>query len=156
MNETHEKIGLPLKPTYTDIENDPEVLKNLGMEKEENRCYNFLGLSWNLKTNTIMPTTYFNMVKKNRGISGNKKLMGMKKEDFEDKLFRVDITRRTMSRLCAQAYNRIGWMLGPIISGLKILVSKSTELTSAKELDKPLDKVDKGFVDICIKFLHGI
>ena len=41
-----------------------------------------------------MPTTYFNMGKKKRGISGNKKLMDLKIEDFEDELFWAEITRR--------------------------------------------------------------
>ena len=80
-------IGLPLKATYADVKTDAEVLMKLGVEDEENPTYAFLGIAWNLKTNEITPTTYFNMSKKTRGVSGEKKLMEMDQADFTDPSF---------------------------------------------------------------------
>ena len=69
MNEVHTRIGLPLKATYCDIKTDPDILKKLGKEGEEAPCYNFLGISWNLRDNTVLPNTYFNLCKKLKGQS---------------------------------------------------------------------------------------
>ena len=73
MNEVHDGIGLPLKATYCDIKTDPEILKKLGKEDEETPCYNFLGIAWNLRENTVLPNTYFNLCKKLKGQSGEKR-----------------------------------------------------------------------------------
>jgi hypothetical protein len=64
MNTVHTKIGLPLKATYTDVKTDPAILKKLGKEGEEAPCYNSLGISWNLRENTVLPNTYFKLCKK--------------------------------------------------------------------------------------------
>ena len=98
----------------------------------------FLGISWNLITNEITPTTYLNMSKKTRGVSGEKKLMEMDQAEFTDPSFVREITRCTLSRLAAQAYDRLGVFIGPIISCLTILVSRSTEIATIRQLDKPL------------------
>ena len=58
--------------------------------------------------------------------------------------------------MAAQAYDRLGLFLGPIISGLKILVSRSTELSTSTQLDKSLAKVDTEFVTTCGKFLKDL
>ena len=43
-----------------------------------------------------------------------------------------------MSRVCAQAYDRLGEILGPIITGLKIVTSRTEELTEAAiKMDVP-------------------
>ena len=102
MNDVHDRIGLPLKATYCDIKTDPEILKKLGKEDEVAPCYNFLGIAWNLRENTVLPNTYFNLCKKLKGQSGEKKLMDMKPEDFTES-FLAGITRRVLSRLAAQA-----------------------------------------------------
>ena len=76
MEKNHNDIGLTLKATYADIETDAEILKKLGKENEVNPTYAFLGIAWNLITNEITPTTYFNMSKKFRGVSGERKTDG--------------------------------------------------------------------------------
>ena len=81
--------------------------------------------------------------------------MDMKPEEFTES-FLAGITRRVLSRLAAQAYDRLGLFIGPIISGLKILVSRSTELSTATQLDKSLAKVDMEFVNTCGKFLKDL
>lgn len=75
MERIHKEIGLPVKGTYTDVGTDPNTLKKLGKEDEENPSYTFLGITWDLKKNEVRPNTYFNLSKKLKGQSGEKKLM---------------------------------------------------------------------------------
>ena len=42
MNEVHEKIGLPLKCTYTAVQTDDKILDELGIGDDEKAIYNFL------------------------------------------------------------------------------------------------------------------
>ena len=84
MEKIHQEIGLPLKATYWDIGTYPDILKKLGKEGETTPVYAFLGIAWNLITNEITPTMYFNMTKKFRGVSGEKKLMDMDAGEFTD------------------------------------------------------------------------
>ena len=97
------------------------------------------------KTNTILPNIYFNLSKKNRGTSGAKKLVDMDKEDFLSKSFVWGISRRIVSRLTAQAYSRLGMMLGPIVMALKILTSRACEIMGPDELDEPIAAKDVNF-----------
>ena len=121
MEKIHGEIGLPLKGTYTDIETDPEMEERI--RKGEDDTYSFLGIRWNLITNTVLPNIYFNLAKKNRGTSGDKKIMDMEPQEFGSRTFVWGMTRRTLSRLCAQTYSRLGVMLGPVVMAMKICVS---------------------------------
>ena len=96
------------------MKTDPEILKKLGKEGEEAPSYAFWGISWNLLHNTVLPNTYFNLSKKLRGQSGEVKLMEMKPDEFNEEAFLVGITRRVLSRLAAQAYDRLGMFIGPM------------------------------------------
>ena len=87
MEKIHNDIGLPLKATYADIGTDAGMLKKLGKENEVSPTYAFRGNAWNLITNEITATTYFNMSKKFRGVSGEKKLMEMEPAEFTDTSF---------------------------------------------------------------------
>ena len=73
MGRIHNDIGLPLKATYSDILADPEIKERIN--NGEDSTYTFLGITWNLLNNTILPNIYFNLSKKNRGTSGAKKLV---------------------------------------------------------------------------------
>ena len=86
----------------------------MSVPKGKDSTYTFLGITWDLLTNTILPKIYFNLAKKTRGTSGNKKLLDMSEEEFASKSFLWGMTRRTLSRLTAQAYSRLVVMLGPI------------------------------------------
>ena len=44
MIEVHDKIGLPLKCTYTAVQTDNKILDELGIGDNERAVYNFLGL----------------------------------------------------------------------------------------------------------------
>ena len=83
-------------------------------------------------------------------------MMEMDQAESTDPSFLREITGRTLSCLAAQAYNRLGVFIGPIISGLKILVSKSTDLATNQQLDKPKIDLKPEFVDTCAKFLQNL
>ena len=117
MERIHAAIGLPLKAKFTDIKTVPEILKTLGKEKEEEPSYSLLGIKWNLLDNTIKPLSYFNLGKKARGVSAEKPLNMMNDADFLEPLFSSGISRRILTCVCAQAYDRLGAMLAPIIGG---------------------------------------
>ena len=59
MIDVHERIGLPLKCTYTSVQTDNNILDELGIGEDEEPVYNFLGIVWNLKTNDLTPNSYF-------------------------------------------------------------------------------------------------
>ena len=143
MEKIHNEIGLPLKATYTDIKTDPEIKEKI--DKDEESTYNFLGLTWCLLTNTLLPNLYFNLMKKNRGTSGSKKIMDMSEADFDSQTFVWGLTRRNLSRLAAQTYSRLGTMLAPLIMALKICVSRSCEIMGPTELDVPIATKDIKF-----------
>ena len=84
MNRIHDSIGLPLKGTYTDIGTDPEILLKLAKHEDESPTYTFLGITWDLAGNTILPNSYFNLEKKKKGVQGAKKLMDMTVTDFAE------------------------------------------------------------------------
>ena len=71
----------------------------------------------------------------------------MDQAEFNDPPFLREITRRTLSHSAAQAYNRLGVFIGPIICGPKILVSRSTEIANNQQLDKPIIDLEPEFVD---------
>ena len=94
MEKIHAEIGLPLKATYTDIKTDPGMKERINNGEDD--TYTFLGIRWNLLTNTVLPNIYFNLAKKNRGTSGDKKIMEMEPHDFQSRDFVWGMTRRTL------------------------------------------------------------
>ena len=78
-------------------------------------------MAWNLQRDDMMPLARFNLGKKSKGTSADEDLMDMEPTDIETKAFAWQLTRRNISRICAQAYDRLGAMLGPVITGLKIV-----------------------------------
>ena len=120
MIDVHKKIGLPLKGTYTSVQTDNNILDELGIGKNEEPVYNFLGLVWNLKTNQITPNSYFALNKRKSGLKS-----GSLNECVEDKdsfFGEIKITRRLLCRLCAQA-------LGCPIFAFCSLISTATILS---------------------------
>ena len=66
MNRIQDSIGLPLKSTYTDIGTDPNILLKLAKNEDESPTYTFLGITWDLAHNTILPNSYFKLEKKRK------------------------------------------------------------------------------------------
>ena len=68
----------------------------------------------------------------------------------------IKITRRLLSRLCAQSYDRLGIFMSCITTGLKILTSRSCELASITEMDIDLKEKDADFVKVVKNFLKNL
>ena len=118
------------------------VIHEVEKAEEGELCYKFLGTDWDLFRNETSPLPHLSMGQRLRGEPQDVKLADIPEQNFND-LFMEGITRRTLSRLCAQAYDRLGIFLNPMIAGLKILLSWSCELASTMEIDKPLVNIDK-------------
>ena len=125
MNRIHDKIGLPLKGTYCAVKTDAGVLKELEKDKDEEPVYAFLGMAWNLQRDNMKPLARFNLGKKSKGTSADEDLMDMDPTDIETKTFAWGLTRRNISRICAQAYDRLGAMLGPAYGCIRYITSEN-------------------------------
>ena len=68
MESTYQKIGLPLKSTYTSVNKDSKILDQLGITEKDLPVYNFLGLQWKMKENTLTPNSYFALGKRKAGL----------------------------------------------------------------------------------------
>ena len=55
------------------------------------------------------------------------------------------VSRRIISRICAQAYDRLGIFLTPLKIGLKTLTSRAAEIMTNTELDLPIASKDAEF-----------
>ena len=77
-------------------------------------------------------------------------------EDDDSFSAEVKVTRRLLSRLCAQSYDRLGIFTSCISTELKILTSWSCELASISELDLDLDLKDPDFVQVARKILRNL
>ena len=138
MIEVHDKIGLPLKCRYTAVQTDNKILDELGIGDNERAVYNFLGLIWHMKSNILTPNSYFALNKRKSGLkSGSLDECVVDGDSFFGE---IKVTRRLLSRLCAQSYDQLGIFMSCITTGLKILTSRSCELASKTEMDIDLEK----------------
>ena len=62
----------------------------------------------------------------------------------------------TFLRLSAQTYSRLGNLLGPLITAIKILASRSCELAGINELDVDLEDRDAQFVKFAREFIVNL
>ena len=62
----------------------------------------------------------------------------------------------TFLRLSAQTYRRLGNLLGPLITGIKILASRSCELAGIHELEEDLSSRDESFVEFARGFIINL
>ena len=154
MVEVHEKIGLPLKCTYTSVNTDDKILTELNIGADDEATYNFLGLVWDMRTNTLTPNSYFALEKRKAGLKSGSLNECVENENsfFEE----IKVTRRLLSRLCAQSYDRLGIFMSCITTGLKILTSRSCELVSITEMDVDLKEKDADFVKVVRNFLKNL
>ena len=127
---------------WTGVNTDKDIIHQVEKTEEGELRYKFFGTDWNLFDNKTSPLPYLSLVQRIRGEAQDVKLADIPEQNFND-LFMRGITRRTLSRLCAQAYERLGIFLNPMIAGLKLLLSRSCELANTMEIDKPLVDIDK-------------
>ena len=151
MESTHQKIEFPLKCTYTSVNTDDKILDELGMTEKDQPVYNFLGLQWDMKENTLNPNSYFALGKRKAGLKSGS--VSEYAEDDDSFLLEEKVTRRLLSCLCAQSYVRLGVLMSCMSIGLRILTSRSCELADISVLDLDLNLRDPDFVQVAKKFL---
>ena len=96
-----------------------------------NQIEKTMGLLWNIIDDTISALPRYNLHGSSRGRANGPDLVDMKTED----IMKVVISRMTFLRLSAQTYSRLGNLLGPLITAIKILASRSCELAGVHELE---------------------
>ena len=79
----------------------------------------------NDNNNSLVPNSYFAMGKRRGGLKTGE----IHENDGNGTLLLVgeSISRRILSRLCAQGYDRLGLFMGAMSMGLKILTSCACE-----------------------------
>ena len=114
LKETFERYSLPLKYLISTQEFEPEVMKN--PKRGPNQIEKTMGLLWNIIDDTISALPRYNLHGSSRGKANGPDLVDMKTED----IMKMLITRMTFLRLSAQTYSRLGNLLGPLITAIKI------------------------------------
>ena len=157
LTKAHQAIGLPLKNVWTDTQTDEQVLKKIGKDDQEDPCYGFLGIKWHLRYDKISPNSYLSLGKKEGGAATEVKLEEISAEMFLDSSFLMRITRRVLSRLTAQVYTRTGRCLGPMVSSIKILLSRACEISPGTgDIDRSLFHLDENFTRLCGRVLQNM
>ena len=101
-----------------------------------------MGLSWDVINDTIIALPRYNLHGSSRGTATGPDLVDMEVNE----IMNMSITRMTFLRLSAQTYSRLGNLLGPLITAIKILASRSCELAGNNELEVDLKDRDEQFV----------
>ena len=73
-----------------------------------------------------------------------------------EEIMKMVITRMTFLRLSAQTYSRLGNLLGPLITAIKSLASRSCELAGVHELEVDLKDRDEEFVKFAKEFIVNL
>ena len=150
MEESFTKYNLPLKYLITSLENDPNVMED--PKRGANKIEKTMGLLWDIIEDTILALPKYNLHGTNRGKSLGPDLTDMPNSE----ILKMKITRMTFLRLAAQTYSRLGNLLGPLITCIKILASRSCELAGVQELDEDLSIRDKSFVEFARTFIINL
>ena len=115
MEESFTRYNLPLKYLITSVEWDPNVLGN--RKRGPNKIEKTMGLLWDIVEDTIMALPRYNLYSTNHG----KSLWPDLTEMADSEILKMKITRMTFLRLAAQTYSRLGNLLGPLITCIKVL-----------------------------------
>ena len=68
----------------------------------------------------------------------------------------IIITRMIFLRISAQTYDKMAYILGPLMFSCKVLSSRACELASVNELEEDLIHRDPEFVEFCKEFLINL
>ena len=138
---------MPLKPGYTTIATDKDVLIKAGLT-DEAPTTNLLGNEWNLQDDTVRAINYYTM--KINGVQT--KLKDLKPEDIKT----PDMTRDLLTRITAQSYDRLGRLCHPVIASLKMILSKTCEVMGNHETKKSIEKKDEELAELSAEFLRNL
>ena len=111
-----------------------------------------MGLLWDVVDDTITALPRYNLHGSNRGKNNGPDLVDMEVTE----IMNMQITRMTFLRLSAQTYSRLGNLLGPLITAIKILASRSCELAGINESEVDLKDRDEEFVTFAKEFIVNL
>ena len=111
-----------------------------------------MGLLCDIFEDSILALPRYNLHGSNRGKSLGPDLVDMEISE----IMKMKITRMTFLRLSVQTYSRLGNLLGPLITGIKILASRSCELAGIHELEEDLSSRDESFVEFARGFIINL
>ena len=115
-----------------------------------NRIEKTMGLPWDIVEDTITALQRYNLHGSNRGKSIGPDLVDMEISE----IMKMKITRMTFLRLSTQTYSRQGNLLGPLITAIKILASRSCKLAGIHELEVDLNDRDEPFIVFAKEYLY--
>ena len=150
LEKSFSKYSMDLKYVITSQDYDPNVLENQarGSQVEER----LLGLNWDLRSDTILAKPRYNLFGTARGA-----ILGPNLEDMDiQEIMKAPLSRLTFLRLTAQSYNKMQNLLGPLITSIKALASRSCELASVKEMEMDLSSRDPDFIAWARKFIINL
>ena len=108
-----------------------------------------MGLLGNILDDTITATPKYNLFGSARGVQLGTPLSEMSIEE----VMREDISRLTLLRLSAQTYDKLAYILGPLMVACKILASRACELATVEDMEVDLRERDYEFVRLCQAFI---
>ena len=126
---------------------DPKILEHPKRAPEV--VEKTMGLLWNVVEDTITATPKYNLF----GTARGKQLGTLLVEMTKEQVLQQDISRLTLLRLAAQTYDKLAYILGPLMLACKVLSSRACELASLKEMEMSLKDRDPGFVKLCQNFI---
>ena len=88
-----------------------------------------MGLLWNVLDHTITATPKYNLFGSARDVQLGTPLSEMSVGEIMSE----DISRLTLLRLTAQTYDKLAFILGPLMFACKILDSRACELATVEE-----------------------
>ena len=150
LEESFAKFSLPLKYLISSTEYEPKMMED--PKRGPSRIEKTMGLLWDLIDDTITALPRYNLHGSSRGKATGPDLVDMKVEE----IMNMCITRMTFLRLSAQTYSRLGNLLGPLITAIKILASHSCDLPEINELDVDLEDRDAQFVKFAREFIVNL
>ena len=91
-----------------------------------------MGILWDVVSDTVLYLPKYNLHRTCRGRPLGPDLIEM----TDAEILEMKIKRLTFLRLAAQTYSRLGNLLGPLITCIKALASRSCELANINELEE--------------------
>ena len=150
LTRSFETYSMNLKYCITSQKYDPSILSHPVRGPEE--VEKTLGLLWSVVEDTLTATPRYNLFGSSRGKPLGPPLKEMKNEEIAN----MKITRMTFLRLSAQTYDKLSYILGPLMFSCKVLSSRACELASLEELDVDLSTRDPEFVNFCKGFIMNL
>merc|ERR1711882_14653 len=107
---------------------------------------NALGLTWDIKTDKLQPIFHYHLKGTVDGVNKIHELVGLSNHQVNELIDNMMITRTVLAKITPQSFDIAGPFLGPLKSSLKIMLSRSCDITSLAEKDLDLSTRDAKLV----------